>query len=209
MRTIKLICGVICFVAALLPGLLVLGVILGELNFSYFNLPFAICTLVLFGVSSFLITRQTSSMSRTARVLTVLTICFFIGFVVVIVFPNFIRAWLETGRNACINNLRQIDAAAQEFALEKGKKPGDAINYPDDLTLYIKLDKDNKIPPCPRGGTYTIDRVGDEPKCSIGTSGWPNEHVLNPTNNWWKDFKMAYGKVLGLNNGLHKPQRGD
>ena len=36
--------------------------------------------------------------------------------------------------NACINDLRQIDAAAQEIALEKGKTRGPAITYPMDLT---------------------------------------------------------------------------
>jgi hypothetical protein len=57
--------------------------------------------------------------------------------------------------NSCINNLRQIDAAAQEFALEKGKTNGEAINFLDDLTPYIKLNSAGKIPLCPQGGIYT------------------------------------------------------
>jgi hypothetical protein len=44
MRIIKTIAGLGCFVAALFPGLLVLG----ELNFG-FNLPFAVCALGLVG----------------------------------------------------------------------------------------------------------------------------------------------------------------
>jgi hypothetical protein len=77
----------------------------------------------------------------------------------------------------CINNLRQIDAAANEFALEHSKTNGEAINYPDDLTSYIKLNKDGKIPPCPSGGIYRIKKVGDVPTCSLGTTVTP-AHVL-------------------------------
>jgi hypothetical protein len=79
--------------------------------------------------------------------------------------------------NACINNLRQIDAAAQEFALEKGKTNGETIHYPDDLTPFIKLDKNGKIPTCPKGGVYSIKKVGDIPTCSLGTNITP-PHVM-------------------------------
>ena len=199
MRTIKFICGIVCFVAALNLGLIVLA----ELNFS-FVLPLSICAFWLAGIGWFLITRRNSPMSRKARALITLTFCLCAGFIVTVVIPNFIRATYETAANACINNLRQIDAAAQEFALEKGKKAGDAIHYPDDLTPYIKLDSNGNPPKCPAGGEYTINRVGEDPKCSIGTSAWPNEHVLNLTNNWWTDFKAAYSHMFGL-----KPRSGN
>jgi type II secretory pathway pseudopilin PulG len=89
-----------------------------------------------------------------------------------------VRTGPHTSRaNACINNLRQIDAAAQQFALDKAKKPSDAINYPTDLTPYIKLDKNGKMPSCPQGGIYSIKKVGDKPTCSLGTNVVP-AHVL-------------------------------
>ena len=50
---------------------------------------------------------------------------------------------------ACINNMRQIDGAANEFALEHSLTNGDPIRFPDDLTNYIKLNRYGKIPPCP------------------------------------------------------------
>ena len=58
-----------------------------------------------------------------------------IGLLAAIAIPNFVKARATSQMNACINNLRQIDAAANEFALEKGKKTGDAITYhrPDAL----------------------------------------------------------------------------
>jgi hypothetical protein len=79
--------------------------------------------------------------------------------------------------NACIHNLQQIDAAANQFALEHRLTNGDAINYPNDLTPYIKLNDEGKIPPCPSGGIYSIKKVGDTPTCSLGTTVTP-AHVL-------------------------------
>ena len=62
-----------------------------------------------------------------------------IGLLAAIAIPNFIKARASSQANACINNLRQIDAAANQFALEKGKTSGQSINFPTDLTPYIKL----------------------------------------------------------------------
>jgi hypothetical protein len=72
--------------------------------------------------------------------------------------------------NACLNNLRQIDAAKQQWALEKSKDD-DALPSVQDLLPYLK---DGIFPTCPSGGTYTINAVGDLPTCSIAG------HLLTP-----------------------------
>jgi outer membrane lipoprotein-sorting protein len=69
-------------------------------------------------------------------------------------------------RNACINNLRQIDAAKNEWALENGKANG-AVATEADIKPYIKLDADGNLPKCPAGGKYTIGKVGENVTCSI------------------------------------------
>ena len=92
-----------------------------------------------------------------------------IGLLAAIAIPNFVKARATSQQNACINNLRQIDAAANEFALEHGKTTGSAINFPGDLTPYIKLNSASSIPPCPAQGTYTITAVGTIPTCSLST----------------------------------------
>src|SRR5271154_3470970 len=96
-----------------------------------------------------------------------------IGLLAAIAIPNFVKARATSQANACINNMRQIDAAANQFALEKGKKTGDTISYPSDLTPYIKLNAANSIPACPAGGTYTESAVGTSPVCSLGSSVTP------------------------------------
>ncbi|MGC1374805.1 MAG: hypothetical protein WA821_01190, partial [Anaerolineales bacterium] len=100
-----------------------------------------------------------------------------IGLLAAIAIPNFVKARATSQANACINNLRQIDASAQEFALERGKKTGDAISYPTDLTPYIKLNANGSIPPCPAGGTYTESTVGNSPTCSLSATVTP-AHIL-------------------------------
>jgi hypothetical protein len=89
--------------------------------------------------------------------------------VVVGMLPNFVKARATSCANACINNLRQIDAAANQFALEKGLTNGQPIYFPNDLTPYIKLNSAGSIPPCPKGGVYRISKVGETPTCTMST----------------------------------------
>src|SRR5579859_5723125 len=95
-----------------------------------------------------------------------------IALLAAIAIPNLLRAGARSQANACINNLRQIDTAMQEFALENGKTSGATVNYPADLTPYIRLNTQGNIPPCPVGGVYTVNAVGAFPSafCSLGAS---------------------------------------
>ena len=102
---------------------------------------------------------------------------FLVPMMMAIAIPNFVKARSTSQANACINNLRQIDAAANQFALENHLTNGQAINFPSDLTPYLKLNRNGNFPSCPAGGVYSIKNVGDTPTCSIGTSANP-AHVL-------------------------------
>jgi TolA-binding protein len=68
--------------------------------------------------------------------------------------------------NACINNLRQIDAAKQQWALENSKT-ADAIPTAKDIAPYLGKDNNGALPVCPAGGTYTINAVNAVPTCSV------------------------------------------
>ena len=102
-----------------------------------------------------------------------------IGLLAAIAIPNFVKARATSQMNACINNLRQIDAAANEYALERGKKTGDTFTLASDLTPYIKLNASGSIPACPAGGTYNESTVGavGYPRCSLGSTVTPS-HIL-------------------------------
>ena len=70
-------------------------------------------------------------------------------------------------QNACVNNLRQIDAAKNEWALETGKTNSGIIVTESDIKPYIKLDAKGNLPKCPQGGIYTIGKIGQPPTCSV------------------------------------------
>ena len=102
-----------------------------------------------------------------------------IGLLAAIAIPNFVHSRAKSQATACINNMRQIDSAIQQFAMEKGLASGATINWPGDLTPYIKLNSASSIPSCPAGGTYTPQIVGNIPSvlCSLGSSVTP-AHIL-------------------------------
>src|SRR2546428_6037094 len=105
-----------------------------------------------------------------------------IGLLAAIAIPNFVKARTTAQKNACINNLRQIDGAIQQWALENKKKVDDAVSSTD-VTPYLK----NSVV-CPAAGTagtidtsYAISAVNVPPTCKIvpgAGPGDPNAHVL-------------------------------
>jgi type II secretory pathway pseudopilin PulG len=84
-----------------------------------------------------------------------------VGMLAAIAIPNFVKARATSQQNACINNLRQLDAAKNEWALEKAKKATDTPTK-QDLLPFLR-----SWPVCPQGGNYTIGPVSEPPKCSI------------------------------------------
>jgi type II secretory pathway pseudopilin PulG len=104
-----------------------------------------------------------------------------IGLLCAIVIPNFIRSRATSQQNACINNLRQISSAVQQWAMETGQSAGNPPpSMTTDLTPYIVLNANGKIPTCPSGGTYTINNVSVAPQvsCSLSTlSSLPHTYV--------------------------------
>jgi DNA repair exonuclease SbcCD ATPase subunit len=75
------------------------------------------------------------------------------------------QAVVETARQrmGCINSLRQLDAAKQQWALENNKPAGTPASAAD-LAPYLP---GNALPVCPSGGGYTINPVGQPAVCSI------------------------------------------
>ncbi len=86
-----------------------------------------------------------------------------IGLLAAIAIPNFVKARGTAQKNACINNLRQIDGAKEQWALENKKASGDAI-VDAEVNAYIK---GNAAPTCPASGTYTYGNVDAAPTCDV------------------------------------------
>jgi len=95
-----------------------------------------------------------------------------IGLLAAIAIPNFVRARTQSQKNACINNLRQIDGAVQQWALDN-KQGATAAPANTDVFPYLK----NSVI-CPKGGltfgnSYTLNGITGKPTCQKDTT-----HVL-------------------------------
>jgi hypothetical protein len=63
----------------------------------------------------------------------------------------------------CVNNLRQIEGAKQQWALENGRPTGSVVGQ-QDVANYLP---NKAFPTCPAGGAYTLNPVGLNPLCNI------------------------------------------
>ena len=104
-----------------------------------------------------------------------------IGLLAAIAIPNFVRARTTAQMNACINNLRQIDGAKQQWALES-KASG--TTAPSDVQIgpYLGRSGTTSNVYCPAAGanpafttSYAINALDVAPTClKVSTSA----HVL-------------------------------
>jgi prepilin-type N-terminal cleavage/methylation domain-containing protein len=92
-----------------------------------------------------------------------------IGLLAAIAIPNFVKARALSQKNACIANLKQIDGAIANWALEKTKGTGNSV---DSNQLYGPANYIKAPPNCPAGGTYNYHNVGDpvQVDCSLSTN---------------------------------------
>ena len=99
-----------------------------------------------------------------------------IGFLAVLAGPTFIRARSRSQANTCINNLRQIQDATTEWALDTRQSPQAPVRF-SDIRDYLR-----GVPICPAGGTsfgdsYAITNAATPAVCLRVPSG-PQGHVL-------------------------------
>jgi len=109
-----------------------------------------------------------------------------IGLLAAIAIPNFIHARTTSQTNACINNLRQIDGAKQEWALEQ-KQAATASPGATDIQPYLGRGTGGSLPYCPLDSTkvfttsYAAGDIQTAPSCKVagaGASGGITNHVL-------------------------------
>jgi prepilin-type N-terminal cleavage/methylation domain-containing protein len=109
-----------------------------------------------------------------------------IGLLAAIAIPNFIKARATSQANACINNLRQIDSAKQQWALETHQN-GSATPTSASITGYLGRGASGSLASvkCPSGGpganfgsSYTIGTTSVAPICQIVGNTTANPHVL-------------------------------
>src|SRR5271168_3693136 len=106
-----------------------------------------------------------------------------IGLLAAIAIPNFVRARTTSQMNACINNLRLIDAAKQQWALEQRQGAAASITPAGtELQPYLGHGSAGELPTCPSDSSsppsftsgYNPTDVASKPLCKIV----PTSHIL-------------------------------
>lgn len=109
----------------------------------------------------------------------IMIVVLIIGILLAIAVPNFMKARETSRAKSCTSNLKQIDAAKEQWAMDTKAgdgDPGPAMGAIAGAGLYIKA-----TPECPSNGVYTVDVIGTDPVCSIGDQGdadASNDHLL-------------------------------
>ena len=110
---------------------------------------------------------------RAFTLIEIMIVVLLVGLLAAIAIPNFIRSRTTAQTNVCINNLRTIDYAIQQWALELKEAANAPVQF-SDISSYLRSSVT-----CPAGGStfadsYTISVVGEEPHCERS----PGTHLI-------------------------------
>lgn len=120
-------------------------------------------------------------MKRYRRAFTLVELMMVIAIISVlfaIAAPNIVTAREKTRSRGCIGNLKTIDSTKEQYGIDNRLSAGSTMPALSALcgagtTTYIKGGQ----PACPAGGAYTLNNLGTNPTCSVGSSA-PVAHVL-------------------------------
>ena len=122
-------------------------------------------------------------MKKGFTLVEIMIVVAIIGLLAAIAIPSFMKARTTSQKNACINNLRQIESAKDQYSIEEGRTnlwafASDAAAFSTLVgkeTGYIKAN-----PACPASsdandkGTaaravadYTVNAIGSNPVCGV------------------------------------------
>ncbi len=110
----------------------------------------------------------------------IMIVVLIIGILLAIAIPNFVAARESSRAKACVGNLKQIDSAKQQCAMDKKMSGSSTDTFVIDglaasdtatahqlvgPTFYIRA-----IPTCPSAGTYYPATVAVNPYCTISAT---------------------------------------
>lgn len=109
----------------------------------------------------------------------IMIVVLIIGILLAIAIPNFMRAREVSRAKSCIANLKQIQTAKEQWAMDF--KKADSADPGTDLAVFTTDDSANEkgkylkaVPSCPSSGSYTIGIVSVDPTCDYDGTTAPH-----------------------------------
>ncbi len=102
-----------------------------------------------------------------------------IGLLAAIAIPNFMKSRVASQATTCVNNLRQIYHAKEQWASQVGAAPGAAVqSVVNDRNAVIGFLAGGE-PSCPVRNSYAYEFtiVGEHPLCHYSQLGWNDSEV--------------------------------
>jgi prepilin-type N-terminal cleavage/methylation domain-containing protein len=104
----------------------------------------------------------------------IMIVVLIIGILMAIAVPNFLKARQSSRQKTVIANLKQVDSAKEQWAMETGKINGAACAEGDLYPTYMKSYPNNT----PVAGTYVPQPVGTDPDFLTKTAA---QWAVDPT----------------------------
>ncbi|WFB36760.1 hypothetical protein P3T73_03165 [Kiritimatiellota bacterium B12222] len=79
------------------------------------------------------------------------------------ILPEVLISREDRNRKTCMNHLRLISAASDQWAIENNM-PGNVVPEEEHIVPYMR---EGKMPTCPEGGVYELNTLNESPVCSI------------------------------------------
>ncbi len=159
---------------------------------------------------------KVSKNQRGLTLIEFMIVVFIIGLLAALAISNFLKLRTETHKRLCINNLRIIDGAKEQWALISRGVQGQVVDE-NEVDQFVK----NGAPDCPAGGLYAYGVLGATPTCTLARE---EGHFLSRTrqqqcasedspedeerNKEIRDRKAGRGKEIGAARGKGKEKGG-
>ncbi len=107
----------------------------------------------------------------------IMIVVLIIGILLAIAVPNFVRAREQSRAKSCSANLKQIESATQQWAIDQKKSGTDAVTIANLAGPGLYINGPVTGPVCPSSGAYTLTDVSTAPTCGATSTAYP--HTVN------------------------------
>ena len=113
-------------------------------------------------------------MYRRARagftLIEIMIVVAIIAIALAIAVPNYFRMSSISKRTVCVNNLKKIAAAVDQWAIDNNMSQGTSISGELEDSIYSNYLRGGR-PKCPAGGEYVINSLGSSPQVQCTYDG--------------------------------------